>query len=506
MQNAYPCVLTPEEGGGFSVSFPDVPEALTCGNDLTDALAMAEEALTAALAIYLHLDEDPPAPSPLRKGQYPVTLPAIGNSDLDTQRMTMQQSVFLFGMPEVEADMIEWEILIPEEHKATLRQELDVMGISDQTLFSDLAGFSNAIPRNRVTTGNLQPITTLKNSGSRRAKAMNSDVISENYFQRANFRAASGKYEQAIADYDRAFELKPRPPAAYYNNRGNAKDGCGRYEEALADYDEAIRLKPQDASFCYNRGVAQEELARYGAAIADYGEAIRLDPQHANAYYNRGNVKAKLGRPEEAIVDYDRATRANPRHASAYFNKGNVKSKLGRYVEAIADYDEALRIDPQHANAYANRGTAYRSQGMHERAMADYDKAVQLNPDNTEHRRWLEKAVQDLARDPQKPGNGLGKEIREGADAQEHKEWDQGTFKERERVVLTTDICGDEGEQLRSGDVGVVVHVHTGGEAYVVEFVALAGGTAAMATVLPSQARPVTGTDLTHARTIEMTV
>ena len=62
MQNAYPCVLTPEEGGGFSVSFPDVPKALTCGNDLTDALAMAEEALTAVLAIYLQLDEDPPSP------------------------------------------------------------------------------------------------------------------------------------------------------------------------------------------------------------------------------------------------------------------------------------------------------------------------------------------------------------------------------------------------------------------------------------------------------------
>ena len=74
-------------------------------------------------------------------GQWHLWQPAIGNSALDSQRMTMQQSVFLFGMPEVEPDMIEWEILIPEEHKATLRQELDVIGISDQTLFSDLAGF-----------------------------------------------------------------------------------------------------------------------------------------------------------------------------------------------------------------------------------------------------------------------------------------------------------------------------------------------------------------------------
>ena len=73
--------------------------------------------------------------------QWHLWQPSIGNSALDIQRMTMQQSVFLFGMPELEPGMVERELLIPEGHKATLRHELDVMGISDQTLFSDLAGF-----------------------------------------------------------------------------------------------------------------------------------------------------------------------------------------------------------------------------------------------------------------------------------------------------------------------------------------------------------------------------
>lgn len=74
-------------------------------------------------------------------GQWHLWQPSIGNSAIDTQRMTMQQSVFLFGMPEVEPGMIEREFLIPEERKETLRRELGMMGISDQTLFSDLAGF-----------------------------------------------------------------------------------------------------------------------------------------------------------------------------------------------------------------------------------------------------------------------------------------------------------------------------------------------------------------------------
>ena len=38
MRYAYPCVLTPEKNGGYSVSFPNVPEALTCGDDRDEAL------------------------------------------------------------------------------------------------------------------------------------------------------------------------------------------------------------------------------------------------------------------------------------------------------------------------------------------------------------------------------------------------------------------------------------------------------------------------------------
>ena len=78
MRYAYPCVLTPEEdGGGFSVSFPDVPEALTCGDDRAEALAMAEDALTAALSACVQCGEDVSAPSSVADGQELVAVPPI---------------------------------------------------------------------------------------------------------------------------------------------------------------------------------------------------------------------------------------------------------------------------------------------------------------------------------------------------------------------------------------------------------------------------------------------
>ena len=77
-------------------------------------------------------------------------------------------------------------------------------------------------------------------------------------------------------------------------------------------------------------------------------------------------------------------------------------------------------------------------------------------------------------------------------------------FKEHEQIVLTADVTGDEDEELKSGDVGVIVHIHPGGEAFVVEFFTVDRDTAAIATVLASQARPVLDSDIVHARTLEI--
>ncbi len=67
--------------------------------------------------------------------------PALDSQFVDTQRMTRQHSVFLFGLPEVASEMIANEIVIPYIHKEQLRTELAKVGISEQTLFADLIGF-----------------------------------------------------------------------------------------------------------------------------------------------------------------------------------------------------------------------------------------------------------------------------------------------------------------------------------------------------------------------------
>ena len=73
---------------------------------------------------------------------------------------------------------------------------------------------------------------------------------------------------------------------------------------------------------------------------------------------------------------------------------------------------------------------------------------------------------------------------------------------EHDRIVLTTDLPVG---RLKKGDVGTIVHVYREGKAFEVEFLALDGNTAAVATVPAAGLRPVAATDLTHARAVDPT-
>ena len=48
----YPAIFTPEKEGGFSVRFPDLDGCYTCGDDLGDAIFMAEDVLPLFLCGY----------------------------------------------------------------------------------------------------------------------------------------------------------------------------------------------------------------------------------------------------------------------------------------------------------------------------------------------------------------------------------------------------------------------------------------------------------------------
>ena len=221
----------------------------------------------------------------------------------------------------------------------------------------------------------------LARSGIVKPLAQGSQSISaESYYFWGCTKHVLGNYKGAVADYDKAIQLKPDYAKAYHN-RGYTKVTLGQYFAAIADFDEAIRLKPDYASAYNNRGLAKKHaLGDLSAAIADYDKAVQLKPDLASPYYNRGAAKVDLGQPLAAIADYNKAIRLKPDYAKAYGNRGYAKYILGQHFAAITDYDKALQLKPDIAEVYSNRGVVKASLGQHIAAIADFDKAIHLEP------------------------------------------------------------------------------------------------------------------------------
>ena len=76
-QFMYPATLTPDaQDGGFVVTFMDVPEAITQGDNVPEALHQAADCLEEAIAGRIRRHDNIPEPTPVRAGQYAVVLPA----------------------------------------------------------------------------------------------------------------------------------------------------------------------------------------------------------------------------------------------------------------------------------------------------------------------------------------------------------------------------------------------------------------------------------------------
>ena len=73
----YPAIFHNAEEGGFWVTFPDIPECLTEGDNISEAYKMAYEALGLALSERIKNNESLPVPSsprtiPVNEDEYPI--------------------------------------------------------------------------------------------------------------------------------------------------------------------------------------------------------------------------------------------------------------------------------------------------------------------------------------------------------------------------------------------------------------------------------------------------
>src|SRR5262249_26984094 len=151
---------------------------------------------------------------------------------------------------------------------------------------------------------------------------------------------ALGRYDEAIAAYDRVLGIAPEHADAL-NNRGNTLFALKRFDEAIASLRAALTAKPGDADVLFNLGRALQEIDRHDTALAAFDAAIAVRPDNADTRYSRGNSLLKLERIADAIADYEQAFALAPDHPHAFDTLLRVKLDSCDW-RAVADLAEQI--------------------------------------------------------------------------------------------------------------------------------------------------------------------
>ena len=114
------------------------------------------------------------------------------------------------------------------------------------------------------------------------------------YYNRGHAYAEKGQPTRALADFDRAIQLKPNYPEALLG-RGEILAEKNKWRHAVWEYDRAIRLKPDFADAYEDRAIAFDTLHDYDRALADFDQALRLKPDDASLYRLRDGAKLARG-------------------------------------------------------------------------------------------------------------------------------------------------------------------------------------------------------------------
>jgi antitoxin HicB len=96
MRYAYPFDMEPQPEGGFTVTFPDVPEAITEGDTVGEARERAEDALVTALGFYTDDGKKLPEPSAAEGRPVAVVPPLVA------AKLALHDAMLAAGLSNVE--------------------------------------------------------------------------------------------------------------------------------------------------------------------------------------------------------------------------------------------------------------------------------------------------------------------------------------------------------------------------------------------------------------------
>ena len=203
-----------------------------------------------------------------------------------------------------------------------------------------------------------------------------------------------GRTDEAIREFKRALEIKPRFCLAWlglgqvYEQMGQQPEAMNCYHEALANPIHRTAELTTLARFCQSRGW-------WEAAVTNYSEALILSPASVSLRVECGQALAAIGRHQEAARRYGEAIALTPDQGQTHFLRGVELGILGQPQEAEQEFRAAVRLMPDLVEARLNLGISLYQQQKSEEARVYFAEVLQRNPTNALAMKYMQRLQHD---------------------------------------------------------------------------------------------------------------
>ncbi len=206
----------------------------------------------------------------------------------------------------------------------------------------------------------------------------------DGYQNLASIYMVSGREDEAVECYRRAFEIAPdsaavraklaralfaagRPAEAAEVAEALVTDDTGEggyvgaiifreqgeLDKALAAFEAAKPRYADDADFWWELGLTHDAAGDNRAAVAAFDRSLELNAYASRVHTARGVNFLKLGDEAAARDDFEAALELNPGDAQAHYNLACLSGRAGRTDEALEHLALALELRPDRYAAMA---------------------------------------------------------------------------------------------------------------------------------------------------------
>lgn len=152
-----------------------------------------------------------------------------------------------------------------------------------------------------------------------------------------------------------------------------------KYDEAIAEEQRAIKLDPKSSSAHRILGMIYANQKKYDQSIPLLKTACELKPTGFAAHRDLGTAYLSSGKLDDAISAFSKAAEIKPENVEVHTKLAVILCKQKKYPEAIVEANKAVKLGPKQAETHLVLGNIKLESGDHSGAQQAFKDAIEAN-------------------------------------------------------------------------------------------------------------------------------